>query len=218
MTDRVQLKICGLTSVADATAAVEAGAGFLGFIFYPKSPRGLSVERFQAMAAKLPAAKKVAVAVEPSPMDLARLAGLGFDFFQVHFKADEALPHLTTWIETVGQERLWLAPKLPPEMDVRPAWLKLGDTFLLDTFHADKFGGTGRTGDWAKFKRHQAAHPRKTWILSGGLHPANISEAIAASGAKFVDVSSGVESSPGMKDRAKLQALAAALRQRRSAS
>ena len=87
----------------------------------------------------------------------------------------------------------------------------LAETFLLDTFHADKFGGTGETGDWAKFKRHQAAHPGKTWILSGGLNPDNIAAAITATGAKFVDVNSGVEQSPGIKSPAKLQALVLAL-------
>ena len=212
MVKGIQLKVCGITSVADARAAVEIGADFLGFIFYPKSPRGLSVERFQTLATQLPSGKKVAVCVEPTPVDLARLAGLGFDFFQVHFKADEALPHLVSWIEAVGQKRLWLAPKLLPELDVKPAWLKVADTFLLDTFHPDKFGGSGESGDWAKFKRHQAAHPRMTWILCGGLNPANIQEALAASGAKFVDVNSGVESSPGVKDHAKLKALAGALK------
>jgi phosphoribosylanthranilate isomerase len=212
MINGIQLKVCGITSVADAQAAAKVGADFLGFNFYPKSPRFLSVERYQAMAGRLPAVKKVAVCVEPTPVDLARLAALGFDFFQVHFKADELLPHLVSWIEAVGQDRLWLAPKLPADADVKPAWLKLAETFLLDTYHADKFGGTGRTGDWAKFKRYQAIHRQKTWILSGGLNPENIAAALAASGARFVDVNSGVESSPGVKDRAKLKALAAALK------
>jgi phosphoribosylanthranilate isomerase len=211
MINGIKLKVCGITSPVDAGAAAAVGADYLGFIFYPKSPRGLSVERFAAFSAKLPVIKKVAVCVEPTPVDLARLAALGFDFFQVHFKADEPKPHLVSWIETVGQKRLWLAPKLPPEQDVKADWLKVVDTFLLDGFSADQFGGTGKTGDWAKFKRHQTAHARKTWILSGGLNPDNIAAALAASGAKFIDVSSGVEASPGVKDHAKLKALAAAL-------
>jgi phosphoribosylanthranilate isomerase len=211
MLDGIQLKVCGITSPADAHAAAAAGADYLGFIFYPKSPRGVSVERFAAFAAQLPAGKKVAVTVEPTPVDLARLTALGFDFFQVHFKADEASPHLLSWVETVGRARLWLAPKLPPEADVKREWLKVADTFLLDTFHADKFGGSGEVGDWSRFQRIQAAHPRKTWILSGGLNPGNVAAAVAASGAKFIDVNSGVESSPGAKDPAKLKTLAAAL-------
>lgn len=212
MINGIQLKVCGLTSATDAHAAVEAGAGFLGFNFYPKSPRAISPGHFRAMAAQLPPAKRVAVCVESTPVELTRLADLGFDFFQIHFKADEPLAHLVSWIETVGQKRLWLAPKLPPGTDVNAGWLKLADTFLLDTFAADKFGGTGRTGDWAKFKRTAAAHPRKTWILSGGLTPANVGAAVAATAATFIDVNSGVESAPGVKEAAKLQSLAKALR------
>jgi phosphoribosylanthranilate isomerase len=94
---------------------------------------------------------------------------------------------------------------------VATAWLPLAETFLLDTFHAEKFGGTGRTGDWEKFARHQQAHPQKTWILSGGLNPENIGEALRRSGARFVDVNSGVESAPGAKDHAKIELFVAAL-------
>ena len=77
------------------------------------------------------------------------------------------------------------------------------------------FGGTGQTGDWAKFADHQQANPKRTWILSGGLNPENIGEALRASGARFVDVNSGVESAPGVKDREKLQRLVARLRESR---
>ena len=77
--------------------------------------------------------------------------------------------------------------------------------FLLDTFHADSFGGTGQIGDWPKFARHRQVHPEKTWILAGGLNAENIGDAVRASGARFVDVNSGVESAPGVKDHAKLK-------------
>ena len=83
----------------------------------------------------------------------------------------------------------------------------LAGTFLLDTFDAEKFGGTGRVSDWGKFARHQQADPTKTWILSGGLTPDNIGDALQQSGAQFVDVNSGVESAPGVKDHGKLEAL-----------
>jgi phosphoribosylanthranilate isomerase len=208
----VRVKICGLTSLVDAEAADAIGADYLGFIFYPKSPRGISAAQFRAMAPLLPDRKKVAVCVEPTPVDLTRLVELGFSGFQVHFQAAEALAHVAAWSETVGRTRLWLAPKLPPERDVDPAWLPLADTFLLDAFHADKFGGTGQTGDWGKFHRQATAHPKHRWILSGGLSPENIVAAVAATGARIVDVNSGVEAAPGVKDPAKLRALAAALR------
>jgi phosphoribosylanthranilate isomerase len=211
MINGIRLKVCGITSLVDADAADAVGADCLGFIFYPKSPRGITLTQYAAMKDRLPPRKKVAVCVEPTPVDLARLAEPGFDFFQVHFKADERPEHVASWAKTVGRKRLWLAPKLTPDQDVKPEWLPLADTFLLDTFHPEKFGGTGEVGDWAKFQRHQTAHPKKTWILSGGLTPANVAAAVAASGAKFLDVNSGVELSPGVKDPAKLKALVLAL-------
>jgi len=205
--DGIQLKICGLTSLDDARQAAEAGADYLGFILHPASPRYLPLERYLALADRLPSRAKVAVAVEPTLPQLAALNAAGFDFFQVHFRHDLAVATVASWAETVGVKRLWLAPKLPPEQDVPAALLPLAGTFLFDTFHPDKFGGTGETGDWVKFARHQAAHPAKTWILSGGLNPENIGEALTQSGARFVDVGSGVESAPGVKDHGKIAML-----------
>lgn len=211
MINGIRLKVCGLTSLVDVDAADKIGADYLGFIFYPKSPRGISLTQFIAMKDRLPPRKKVAVCVEPATADLAAYAAAGFDFFQVHFSADTPAYQIASWAETVGLARLWLAPKLPSQQGVKPEWLPLADTFLLDTFQADKFGGTGETGDWDKFKRHQNGHPNKTWILSGGLNPDNIAAAIAATGAKFIDVNSGVEQAPGIKSPAKLQAFVIAL-------
>jgi phosphoribosylanthranilate isomerase len=72
-------------------------------------------------------------------------------------------------------------------------------------------GGTGATGDWAKFKRFREMHPAKHWVLSGGLDPHNVAEAVSSTGANFVDVNSGVEQAPGIKSLPKLQAFALAL-------
>ncbi|MDQ5978217.1 MAG: N-(5-phosphoribosyl)anthranilate isomerase [Verrucomicrobiota bacterium] len=213
MINGVRLKVCGLTSLVDAEAADAIGADALGFIFYPKSPRGITLTQFVAMKDRLPSRKKVAVCVEPSAPELAALVGQGFDHYQIHFGPETTFPVVAGWAHLTGRARLWLAPKLPPAQDVKPDWLPLADTFLLDTFHADKFGGTGETGDWAKFKRHRDAHPGKTWILSGGLKTENVAAAVAATGAKFLDVNSGVELSPGVKDPAKLKALVLALHQ-----
>lgn len=211
MINGIRLKVCGLTSLVDADAADRIGADYLGFIFYPKSPRGITLTQFLAMKDRLPPRKKVAVCVEPVAADLAAYSAAGFDFFQIHFSADTPTYLIASWAETVGLARLWLAPKLPPGQDVKPEWLPLADTFLLDTFQADKFGGTGETGDWAKFKRHRDAHPAKHWVLSGGLNAGNIAAAVTATGAKFLDVNSGVEQAPGIKSPAKLQALVLAL-------
>jgi phosphoribosylanthranilate isomerase len=211
MINGVRLKICGLTSLVDAEAADAVGADYLGFIFYPKSPRGITLTQYAAMKDRLPPRRKVAVSVEPTATELAAQVAAGFDSFQIHFGADTPVATITAWSQRVGRAQLWLAPKLPPGQDVKPEWFPLADTLLLDTFHADKFGGTGETGDWAKFKRHREAYPQKTWVLAGGLKPENVGAAVAATGTKFVDVVSGVELSRGVKDPAKLKAFVLAL-------
>jgi phosphoribosylanthranilate isomerase len=216
MTDGIRLKICGLTTQDDAEFAAHAGADFLGFILHPDSPRFLALEKFSGFAAHLPAGRKVAVSVEPSLDQLAAMNAAGFDYFQIHFRHDLPAATVAGWAQTVGVDRLWLAPKLPPGISVPDAVLPLAKTFLFDTYHVRKFGGTGETSDWAKFARHRRAHPKKTWILSGGLNPGNIATAIKQSGARFVDVDSGVESAPGVKDHAKLQLLVERLHERRA--
>ena len=142
----------------------------------------------------------------PSTGELEAASAAGFDFLQIHFPAtDEAAARRAS--ASVGAARLWLAPKLPPEAELDTALLPLADTWLLDAYRADSFGGTGHTGDWAKFRRYREAHPAKTWVLAGGLSPENVVAAVAATGARAIDVNSGVEAAPGRKDPAKLAAL-----------
>lgn len=212
MLERVQVKICGLTSLADAEFAASEGADYLGFILHPKSPRFVSLEKFRSMAPGLAGRQKVAVVVEPGPGALPSMRDAGFTRFQVHFRHDTPMDRVSAWSQEVGADNLWLAPKLPPEVDVPEAWLELTRCFMLDTFDRALFGGTGRTGDWPKFSRHLLGHPDKTWILSGGLSPGNVGEALVGTRARFVDVSSGVESAPGIKDPAKLKAFFEAVR------
>ena len=211
MIDGIRFKVCGLTSLVDAEFADRCGADYLGFIFYPKSPRYISLAQFRAMAPRLPERRKVAVSVEPTLDELAAMREAGFDYFQIHFRPETTDAQLTAWSRLVGEKHLWLAPKLPPDVDVSPAALAVARFILLDTFHREGFGGSGQTGDWGKFARHQAAHPKNFWILAGGLNPENIGEAVRRSGAKFIDVNSGVESAPGVKDEAKLKAFVVAL-------
>jgi phosphoribosylanthranilate isomerase len=218
MIDGIRLKTCGLTTLVDAEFVDRAGADALGFILYPKSPRGISLLQYNELAPRLPAGRKrVAVMVEPSSSELADAMAAGFDCFQIHFDPSKVpLTMVEAWSQAVGPQRLWLAPKLPPGAEVSTEFLPLADTFLIDTFHADSFGGTGRTGDWAGFARQQAAHPEKTWILAGGLNPENIMAALAESGATFVDVNSGVEAAPGVKDHAKVRQLVVAIHRART--
>lgn len=211
MIDGIQIKVCGLTSLVDADFADACGADYLGFNFYPKSPRRVSAAQYRSMAGRLPPRKRVAVAVEPDAGALSMLRDLGFERFQIHFRHDLPAAEVEAWSAAVGAPSLWLAPKLPPDADVPAAWLALAGGVLLDTFDPALFGGTGRTGDWPKFRRHRQAHPATTWILSGGLNPSNVGEALAGTGARFLDVNSGVESAPGVKDQAKLKAFFAAV-------
>lgn len=211
MIDGIRLKVCGLTSLIDAEFADKCGADYLGFILYPKSPRHLTLEQYRAMAPRLPERKKVAVSVEPTIAELAAMKEAGFDYFQIHFRPETPDERLSEWSRLVGEKYLWLAPKLPPEAEVSSATLAVAKFVLLDTFHQDGFGGSGKAGDWTKFARHQKAHTQNHWILAGGLNPENIGEALRASGAKFVDVNSGVEAAPGVKDIEKLKRFVVAM-------
>lgn len=213
MIDGIRFKVCGLRSLVDADFADRCGADYLGFIFHPKSPRYISLEQFRAMAPRLPQRRKVAVSVEPTLDELAAMQAAGFDYFQIHFRPETTDTQLAAWSEVVGRKHLWLAPKLPPGVDVSAATRAAAKFVLLDTFHAEGFGGSGRTGDWGKFARHRTSYPENFWILAGGLNPDNIGEALQRSGTKFVDVNSGVESAPGVKDEAKLKGFVVAMHQ-----
>lgn len=201
----IRFKVCGLTSLVDVECADKCGADYLGFNLYPPSPRHVSLEQYRALSKHLPDRRKIAITVAPSLEELTAMNAAGFDAIQIHFKADTPLETIKEWSELVTPQRLWLAPKLPPQHDVPAEWLPLAKTFLLDTFSADQFGGSGRTGDWSKFARHQKNHPDKTWVLAGGISPENIAEVLAKSEARFVDINSGVETAPGVKDHAKLK-------------
>lgn len=206
----VRLKVCGITSLVDAEAADAVGADYLGFILHPASPRFVPLAQFAAMQARLPDRPKVAVMVTPDAAALSQAAATGFDFFQIHFPANEAKSAVAASAQ-LGHGRVWFAPRLAPGEQIDDELLSLADTWLLDTYRADGFGGSGRTGDWAGFRRYREKFVRQTWVLAGGLGPENIRAALDSTGARFVDVNSGVEQSPGLKDPAKLAALRRAL-------
>ena len=207
MPSPVQVKVCGLSREQDVELALELGADYCGFIVFPKSPRGLSYERAAELAALVPVGKRVVVDVETSIDDLKRLSLLGFDYFQIHTRQELNSETLAAYSEVVGKERLWLAPRVAPEDSFPESILEFADTILVDTFSKDQVGGTGKTGDWERFLLLQTSYPKTKWILAGGLNPDNASEAIAATDAHHIDVNSGVESTPGIKDTAKLDSL-----------
>ncbi len=209
MTGRIQWKVCGLRRAEDARVAAELGADFLAVNLYEKSPRYLALADYAATAVDWPKGPgRVAVLVEPSPGRLAEAVAAGFDRFQIHARHDLDAARMAEWSALVGANRLWLAPKLPPGARFPELWVPLAGTFLADTYHAEGFGGSGRTGDWSGFAALEALHPEKRWILAGGLGPENVLEALARSGARFIDVNSGVETAPGVKSAERLHALA----------
>ena len=203
----VSIKVCGLTREADVDLALELGADYCGFIVYPKSPRGISIERAAELAQRVPEGKRVLVDVETGTEELERYRDAGFDAFQIHAGMNMGLVSLAAWSGLVGRERLWLAPRLAPGEDFSEVVLEFTDTVLLDAFHQDKYGGTGETGDWTGFAQLRERLPQINWILAGGLSPKNVLEAVAATGADRIDVNSGVESEPGQKNPEKLREL-----------
>lgn len=213
MINGTRLKVCGLTSLVDAETADACGADYLGFVLYPKSPRYVPLEVFKAMSKRLPGRKKVAVVVEPTLEELPQLIDAGFDCVQLHFSHETPFFQVALWTDAVPIDKLWLAPRAGPTGDIDPAFFPLANTILFDSHDASQFGGTGKTADWEKFRDLREKYTRVQWILAGGLNPENIGAALQATGANFVDVNSGIEAAPGIKDQAKLKAFVLALHQ-----
>lgn len=214
MINGVQFKVCGLTRASDAQAAAEAGADYLGFIFYPKSERRIRIEQFQDIASRLPDVPKVAVTVAPDLYTLAQLEGLGFDYFQLHFPIGVA-EEVEGWSKLVGKERLWIAPKIPPGLSLDPKLLDFANGVLWDAFKkdADTYGGTGVRSDWDTFRSMRERYPSKKWILAGGISPENAGEALAKTGADCLDFNSTLEIEPGIKDLARISQVRASLKE-----
>lgn len=199
----VQVKVCGLRTPEQAALAVRLGVAAVGVNVWPGSPRAVSLDTAAAVLEAVPRGKRVCVDVAPERGKLEQALALGFDVFQIHFE-----PHreaLRVWLDVVGRERLWLAPKWPPQTPFPAALLEEGETLLVDAYRADAFGGTGRVGDWDAFAALRAAYPLKRWVLAGGLSPENIAEALRRSGADWVDVNSGIEDAPGVKNEERLR-------------
>jgi phosphoribosylanthranilate isomerase len=212
MHKQVRVKICGLTREEDVDLAVELGADFCGFIVYPKSPRGLSLERAAELAQRVPEGRRVLVDVETGTDELGKRRDLGFDFYQIHARLEVGLATLAGWSGLVGKERLWIAPKLSSTDLFPSAVLEFANTVLLDTYRKDRMGGTGETGDWSRFADLKLMHPNTNWIMAGGLSPENVTAAIATTGTDYLDVSSRLEAEPGIKDPEKIRALFEALK------
>ena len=206
-----KVKICGLTREEDIDLALELGADYCGFIVFPKSPRGITVGRAAELASRVPEGKRVLVDVETGAGELELRRDLGFDYFQIHTSLEVGLATLAGWSGLVGRDRLWIAPKFAQSDAFPESVLEFTNTVLLDTYHKDRMGGTGETGDWDRFMSLKAQYSEHNWILAGGLSPSNICAAIAATGTDCADLSSSVEAEPGRKDPEKLRELFGAL-------
>ena len=194
------VKICGITRVEDAAAAVECGAGALGFVFWPGSPRCIDPYRARAIVATLPPLVTPVGVFVNQPGDyvtsVASLVRLG----AVQLHGDETAGY-AAGIATPVIKAVTVAD---PQCSDWPAHTLL----LLDVHDPERRGGTGRTVDWTAAA--SIAVQRKM-LLAGGLTPENVADAVARVRPFGIDVSSGVERSPGVKDHQRLRALFEAL-------
>lgn len=208
-----EIKICGITSPEAAAHAAGLGADFLGVIVYPKSPRYVAPERLAEVMGPMPEGRRVLVMVAPGAEELRHYRSLPIDFFQIHFDLDTPVSQVALWSTLCGRERLWLAPRIPTEQEPFPQVLmEFADTLLVDTYSKHRHGGTGRTGNWQRFMDWSTLYSHKRWVLAGGLNPENLPEALRLTGAGMVDLNSGLETAPGVKDPAKVAAAIALVR------
>ena len=195
------VKICGLTSSEGVAAAVDAGARYLGFVFFAKSPRHVTPEQAAALAEQVPLGiAKVGLFVNPEdallrevlaqvPLDMIQLHGAETPARVTEVRALTGLPV----IKAVGVAE-------PGDLDALWDYGLVADMLLIDAKppkNADLPGGNGLAFDWRLLAGRQILKP---WLLAGGLTPENVTQALRLSRAPGVDVSSGVESAPGVKD------------------
>lgn len=202
--DHVRIKICGITRIEDALAASKLGVDALGFVFYDKSPRYIKPETAAAIIRQLPdAVATVGLFVNPTQQQINdTLAVCPLDIIQLH--GDESAAFCRDQILPVMK-----AVAVSCTDDLKRA-ASYGCAVLLDAkAPAGVFGGTGTSFDWSLLQGF--SHPMPL-ILAGGLNPENVAQALAVRQWFAVDVSSGVEISPGLKDAGKMQALVAAVR------
>lgn len=204
-------KICGITNPEDALGCIEAGAAALGFNFYPPSPRSIPANADLEWIGKLktdyPDIALVAVVVNPDEALLGRLRSEGcFDAIQFH--GDET-PEFC--VREGGRFARWIrALRVRSEEDLAQASTFDTPYLLLDAAVPGTYGGSGHAIDWDLAAGFVSSHPERRVILAGGLHLANVAGALAKVRPHAVDVASGVESAPGIKDPEKVKDFIAA--------
>ena len=207
MDERVRVKICGLTRPADVAAAVAAGASYVGFVFFEKSPRHLSLAAARALALEVPpGVVKVALTVDADDAALdALLARVPIDMLQLHGReSPERVAALRARHGLPVMKAVGVAAAR--DLAALDEYAEVADQLLVDAKPppgAPLPGGNGLAFDWRLLTGRRWTRP---WMLAGGLTPENVAEAVRRTGARQVDVSSGVESAPGEKDPARIRA------------
>ncbi len=207
------VKICGLSSAETVDAALDAGADMIGFVLFPKSPRYLTLARAAELASRVRGrAEIVALTVDMDDGELASVARtLKPDWLQMH--GSESVEAVTAARSLSGVKVMKALPvSAASDLDSTARYAAVADRLLLDARPpkgADRPGGHGRPFDWTLLHGFAAPVP---YLLSGGLTPANVEEAVGISAAPGVDVSSGVETIPGKKEPDLIRAFIAAAR------
>lgn len=210
----VAVKICGLTAPDHVRAAAEAGARYVGFVFFPKSPRHLEIDAAAKLAQLVPAGiAKVALTVNASDEELDNiLASVPLDMLQLHGKETPA--RVSDVRERFGLPVMKAVGIAEAEdLSAIDLYSEVADQLLIDAKPprtSELPGGNGLAFDWRLLAGRK--YWQRPWMLAGGLTPENVAEAIRMTGAKQVDVSSGVESSPGVKDLIKIREFLSAAR------
>ena len=202
---RVTAKICGLGTPETLDAAIAGGASHVGFVFYPPSPRAVSFDSVRGLASRVPRhVARVGVFVDPDDalVDQAIDSG-GLDAIQLH----KVTPDRAAVLRQRTRQEVWIAVAVKARADLGGAanYRQAADKILYDakTPEGTLPGGMGVRFDWGLLDGFR--HPLP-WALSGGLTAANVAEAVRRTGASLVDVSSGVETAPGVKDVDKIAA------------
>ena len=209
----IAMKFCGLTRPQDVAAAAQTGARYVGFVFFPKSPRNVTLEYARALALDAPMGlAKVALTVDADDAALdALIATVPIDMIQLH--GHETVDRVADVRARYGlpvMKALGIAG--PADLAQIDAYEAVADQLLIDAKPpegADLPGGNGLAFDWRLLAGRK--YWTRPWMLAGGLTPENVAEAVRLTGARQVDVSSGVESAPGVKDAARMARFAAAL-------
>jgi len=208
-----RVKICGLTMAQDVTAAAEAGATYVGFVFFEKSPRHLSPAAARDLAVEVPPGiAKVALVVDADDAALDTLTRtVPLDMLQLHGReTPERVAEIKARYGLPVMKAIGIADAV--DLEQIEQYGTVADQFLIDAKPpkgADRPGGNAAAFDWSLIEGREWPLP---WLLAGGLTPDNVTDAVARTGARQVDVSSGVEMAPGRKDAARIRAFIAAAR------